>query len=238
VVTPDTILGWYRKLVARKCDGQRMRWLQAAGPRAAADEGRSGGASVDDGGQQSLLGLDPSARSLAPSLLSRSRLTVEAPRFHPETPTPAERCVRFGRNGAEIQSVANRRHDSFLPTPVWLGFSRRETSSNPRLADHGWVLAQYALVQNVLVRGCQRTEPSMLQTKGSGTLGAPLRLDYAPVNYCLTFTYNHSDRLKPSPRRKMDGYPGRIWAWSGGARSHIGAMESLARKVHIDQPRF
>jgi hypothetical protein len=34
VVTPETILGWYRKLVARKYDGSRQRGPAARGPRA------------------------------------------------------------------------------------------------------------------------------------------------------------------------------------------------------------
>jgi hypothetical protein len=89
----------------------------------------------------------------APILLSRSRLTVEAPGFHPETPNPAERCVRFGGNCAEVQSVASGRHDSFLPTHFSQGFSRRETDSNPGLADHGRVLAQYAGAVRPVLQG-------------------------------------------------------------------------------------
>jgi hypothetical protein len=42
----------------------------------------------------------------------------------------AVKGVRFGGNCAEFQSVASRRHDSFLPKRFSQGFSRRETLPN------------------------------------------------------------------------------------------------------------
>jgi hypothetical protein len=68
------------------------------------------------------------------------------PPIPPETPNPAERCVPFGWNCAEVQSAASRRHDSFLSTPVGMGSSRRETDSNSGLPEHGWILALHEVL--------------------------------------------------------------------------------------------